>query len=141
MLALRLTAALVALCTIGSCGYDAPTGTPTAPPAPPQNTATDITIPQNASNTGQFTPNPKIVSLGGNANVAIRWVNRDYSTDDYQATAVQHNVVSDDNPAAFAPSGTLDGNDTYSIQLSAAGDYPYHCTIHTNMQGTIHVDP
>jgi plastocyanin len=141
MLALRLVAAVVALCTIGSCGYDAPTSTPTTPPAPSPNTATDITIPQNASQTGQFTPNPKVVALGGAANVTIRWVNRDYSTDDYQATAVVHNIVSQSNPVAFSPSGNLNGNSTYSIQLSAPGDYPYECTIHPNMQGTIHVDP
>jgi plastocyanin len=55
-------------------------------------------------------------------------------------TAVTHTIVAD-NPASFPSSDNLGGNATYSITLSAAGDYTYHCGIHPRMVGTIHVTP
>jgi plastocyanin len=135
MAALRFIAAPLAACIIAACGYDS-TGASNAPPPPPQNPTTDITMRNNT-----FSPNPKTVALGGNASVAIRWVNLDYDPNNYGSTGVQHNVVSDDNPAAFSPSSTLNANQTYTVQLSAPGDYPYHCTLHPGMTGTIHVNP
>lgn len=142
MPALRLTAAPLVLCMVAACGSDT-TGSSNAPPPPPANTTTDITITAGAQTktTTAFSPNPKVVALGGGASVTIRWVNRDYSGTDYSTTSVVHHIVSDGNPAAFAPSQNLGGNATYSIQLTAPGDYPYHCSIHPNMVGTIHVDP
>jgi plastocyanin len=70
----------------------------------------------------------------------VRWVNGDISGGDYtMGTAVVHDIVSDDN--SFQSSGNLGGNATYTITLSAARDYPFHCSIHPNMTGTIHVTP
>jgi plastocyanin len=138
MPALRLLVVPVALCFAAACGSDS-TGSSSAPPPPTGNATTDINIPSGASISGQFSPNPKNASLGGAGSVSIRWVNRDYSGTDYSATSVVHHIVSDDG--AFSPSPNLGGNDTYTISLSAARDYPYHCSIHPNMQGTIHVTP
>ena len=36
---------------------------------------------------------------------------------------------------AMSPNG-----DTYSFTFTAAGTYPYHCSIHPNMVGTIVID-
>jgi len=41
--------------------------------------------------------------------------------------------------SAFATSGPLGGGATYSIALTRAGTYHYHCAIHPNMVGTITV--
>jgi plastocyanin len=86
-----------------------------------------------------FSPNPQVVSLGGNANVTVRWVNKDITGGDYASgSATSHRITSDN--AMFQQSGVLGGNRTYSVTLTA-GSYPYHCSIHPNMVGTITVNP
>ena len=134
------TALLTVPLGLAGCGGDSPTGTQN--PAPPAAQANDIGIVVGASQltTAAFDPNPKIVSLGGNPSVSVRWVNRDISGGDYTSGAATiHNIASDNG--AFAASGSLGGNATYSATLTAAGDYPYHCTIHPNMAGTVTVNP
>ena len=125
----------------GACGsYSAPTGSQNPPP--PTAAANDIGIAVGASQltTTAFSPNPKVVSLGGNPSVTVRWVNTDISGGDYTSgTATNHNITSDND--AFAASGTLGGDATYSVTLTAAGTYPYHCAIHPNMVGTVTVNP
>jgi plastocyanin len=34
-------------------------------------------------------------------------------------------------------SGTLNNGQSFSYQFNTPGTYPYHCEIHTSMQGTI----
>ena len=138
-------AAPVLLLAAAACGGDSggpnpgPNNNP--PPAPVANTDIDINEGASTRTTTAFTPNPKVVSLGGAASVNIRWINRDISGGDYtQGTAVVHNIVADD-PADFNQSGNLNGNSQYQISLSAAGDYTYHCGIHPGMVGTITVNP
>jgi len=80
------------------------------------------------------------VSLGSNPSVSVRWVNKDITGGDYTSgTATVHNITSDNG--AFTASANLAGNGTYSVALTAAGSYPYHCSIHPNMVGTITVNP
>ena len=80
------------------------------------------------------------MSLGGGASVTIRWINEDITGNDYQTgTATAHQITSDNG--AFATSRVLGGNSTYSISLSVAGTYAYHCAIHPNMVGAIQVTP
>ena len=134
------TALLTVPLSLAGCGGDSPTGTQN--PAPPAAQANDIGIVVGASQltTAAFSPNPKVVSLGANPSVAVRWVNGDISGGSYTTgTATIHNIASDN--AAFAASGSLAGNATYSATLTATGDYPYHCTIHPNMVGTVTVSP
>jgi plastocyanin len=102
----------------------------------------DIAIVAGASqlSTAAFSPNPKVVSLGGSSSVTVRWVNSDITGGNYTSgTATSHNITSDNG--AFSPSGVLGGNATYSVTLSAPGNYPYHCSIHPNMVGSITVNP
>ncbi len=133
----------VALMLAAACGGDSsgPNQNPNNNP-PPQPTSGDVDIVEGASTltTNAFDPNPKVIALGGNASVSVRWINRDITGGDYQqGTATVHRIVSDN--AAFPSSGNLGGNGTHSVTLSATGDYDYHCGIHPNMVGTITVNP
>jgi plastocyanin len=125
----------------GCSSSTTPSTTQNAPP-PTANPSSDIgiTLGAETKTTTAFTPNPKVVSLGGAANVSVRWINQDISGGDYTTgTAVSHQIMSDNG--AFATSPLLGGNATYSISLTTAGSYPYHCNIHPNMVGTITVNP
>jgi len=135
----RFAPALAVLALIAGCGSSS---TENNPPPPPPPMANDITIQAGASlNPAQaFSPNPLSASLSGNATVSVRWVNRDFSNGGVYggATSVAHHIVADDGHSF--DSSTLDGNGTYSVSLGA-GTYPYHCTIHPAMQGSITITP
>jgi plastocyanin len=129
----RLPIAIYAL-SLGlaaACGSSSTTG--------PSPTPGDVDIVKGASllTTAAFNPNPKQLSLGGAANVTVRWVNTD-GGGAYGGTAVTHQIASDDG--AFATSQPLGAGATYSVNLQA-GTYHYHCAIHPNMVGTISVGP
>jgi plastocyanin len=139
---MRITLLALSVGLSGACGsYTAP-GSMMQNPPPPASAANDVNIVVGASalTTTAFSPNPKVVSLGGNPSVTVRWVNTDITGGDYSSgTATIHNITSDNG--AFPPSGALGGNATYSIDLTTAGSYPYHCSIYPNMVGTITVNP
>jgi plastocyanin len=138
---IRITLLALSLGLCGACGsYTAPSNMQNPPTPTP--TANDISIVVGASQltTSAFNPNPEVVSLSGTASVTVRWVNRDITGGGYTGgTTTVHNITSDNG--AFAPSGDLGGNGTYSVALTTAGSYPYHCAIHPNMVGTITVNP
>ena len=141
MRAFRLLLRPVLVCIVAGCSSNT-TGSSSNNAPPPTPTSNDIGIGIGAETrtTTAFNPNPKTVALAGGASVAVRWVNQDISGGDYtMGTAVVHNITSDNG--AFAPSGPLGGNAVYSINLTAAGSYNYHCSIHPNMVGTIVVSP
>jgi len=50
--------------------------------------------------------------------------------------SVVHNVVSRD----FASSKALNGG-SYAVRFDRAGTFPYRCTLHTGMDGTVVVTP
>jgi plastocyanin len=125
----------------GGCSSysDPPTGRNPPPPRSLQN-GISIGIGAAALTTVAFNPNPLVVSLDGKTSVSVRWVNEDITGGDYMdGTATIHSIASDND--AFIMSGELGGNATYSVTLTAEGDYPYHCAIHPNMVGTITVNP
>jgi hypothetical protein len=136
------SALLVGPFVLAACGgYSAPTDGGNLPP--PTTAANDIGIVVGGSQltTTAYSPNPKVVSLGGSSSVAVRWINGDISgSGDYTTgTATVHTIVSDNG--AFASSGSLGGNATFSASFTAAGSYSYHCGIHPNMVGTVTVNP
>jgi plastocyanin len=108
---------------LAACGSGSDTG-----PSTPPDMVGDISIVQGAEfqTTGAFDPNPKTVSLADGGDV--RWVNGD---------GTSHQITSDNG--AFPASNLIRPGDTYSITLTAAGTYHYHCAIHPNMVGTITV--
>jgi plastocyanin len=126
-----------------ACGSSSgPTGADNPPPSPAPG---DIAIVPGASllTTAAFNPNPKSVALGGAASVSVRWVNTDVTGGGGYGggggTATAHMIMSDDG--AFTTSQLLGAADTYSIELTKAGTYKYHCAVHPNMVGTITVAP
>lgn len=143
MAGIRIALVTLMLGLSGACGGGGDSNAPNGPqnPPPPASSGNDIGIVVGASllTTTAFSPNPKVVSLGGSSSVVVRWVNGDITGGDYTSgTATTHNIVSDNG--AFT-SGTLGGNGTFSATLSATGDYPYNCGIHPNMVGSITVNP
>jgi plastocyanin len=142
MARIRITLLAISVGLSGACGsYTAPSGGPQNP-APPVAMANDVTVVVGASalTTTAFSPNPKVVALGGNPSVTVRWVNKDISGGSYTSgSATVHNITSDNG--AFTASGPMGGNATYSVALTTAVSYPYHCSIHPNMVGTITVNP
>jgi plastocyanin len=80
---------------------------------------------KESGNRYHFIPNSISISVGQ----SVTWSN---------GSDVPHTVTSD------AAGGPLDGQLSpggadYTAKFSAAGDYAYHCSIHTYMQGVVHV--
>jgi plastocyanin len=62
----------------------------------------------------------------------VTWVNQD---------AVPHAIVSDtESPETFS-SDTLQTGSSYSFTFTRPGTFPYHCSIHPSMKGTVIVQP
>ena len=61
------------------------------------------------------------------AGTTVRWTNRD---------DIPHTVVSTDDPKAFK-SKVLDTDEKFSFTFSKAGTYPYFCSVHPKMTGTV----
>lgn len=138
----RLPAAVCALSLFlaGACGGSNPSG-PSTPVTPPPTSA-DVSIVPGASQltTNAFDPNPKTFSLGGAAQVSVRWVNGDGGGGGYGGGAgVTHQIASDDG--SFATSAPIGAGTTYTVALTKTGTFHYHCMIHPNMVGTITVNP
>lgn len=72
-----------------------------------------------------FTPSTITV----NAGTTITWTNND---------GVVHNVTS--NTSGLFSSGSLSPNGTYSHLFSTAGTFPYKCTLHPSMTGSVVVN-
>ena len=98
-----------------SCGKSSGYGSSNTPPA---NSGTSVSI-INMS----FSP----VNLTVTAGSTVKWTNND---------GMIHTVTSDNG--SF-DSGNLAGGASYSKTFSTAGTFPYHCTIHPGMTGTITV--
>ena len=127
MLDVRIVPAAVLLALIIGCGggnSPAPsTPSPTPTPTPSATTAATITIQTSARTLGMaaFVPNPVNVSQGG----VITWSNTDSTT---------HDMVSD---TGVWDSGRIAPNGNFNFTFAAKGSYPYHCSIHPSMTGTI----
>lgn len=70
-----------------------------------------------------FSPGTLTIRVGEN----VTWTN---------TNSVQHNVVSDSSADPFT-SGILNNGQTYTHQFNQVGTFPYHCSIHPTMTGTI----
>ena len=117
MLALSLLG-LASLAGTAACSSDS-----NGPPA-----TGDISIVSGAATktTTAFAPNPLTKGI---ATPTVTWVNNDGTT---------HRIVSD--TPLFA-SANLGSGASFSFVFTAAGTYPYHCSIHPNMVGTITITP
>jgi len=68
-----------------------------------------------------FTPKTLTVPVGA----TVTWVNNE---------AVTHTVTSD---AGIFESGNLTKGNSYKYTFTGVGSFPYHCTFHSGMTGTI----
>jgi plastocyanin len=73
--------------------------------------------------TTAYTPNPITVSVGG----TVTWTNNDSTSHTSTANGGAW------NSGSMAPGGK------FSITFSSAGSFPYHCSIHPGMVGTVTV--
>jgi plastocyanin len=64
-------------------------------------------------------------SLTVSVNTTVKWTNKD---------GFDHNVVSDNS---LFDSGLIPAGKTYSRQFTTTGTFPYTCTLHSGMTGSI----
>ena len=114
-----MTLIAVAACS-GSGGSVAPSAATSQPPAAPAGGATAVTIKDF-----QFTPATTSVPTGSK----VTWTNNDTTA---------HTVTFDDGSA---DSGNLAPAATFDQTFTTAGAFAYHCTIHSQMKGTVTVTP
>jgi len=120
---LALTGLMVTLVGCSSNGNSGAATGPTPMPAPNGPTAA-VTIPSDASVLGSAAfGNPLAVAAG----TTVTWTNND---------SIPHTSTS--NSGAWN-SGTIEPGSSFSAVLSTKGTFPYHCTIHPGMMGTITV--
>jgi len=101
-------------------------GQPTQPTPPPNNPppsgSTVVSIPQGAMslNSSAF-GGPLTVAVGA----TVTWENDD---------SLAHTSTSD---TGVWNSGTLQPGRNFSFTFNTAGTFPYHCSIHPNMTGSV----
>jgi plastocyanin len=122
-----LIASTLLLSAIGCGGGESspmPSPSPMPPPAPPSGGASSsVTIPRGAEVLGNraFNPGEVTVAVGD----TVTWMNTD---------TVSHTSTSN---AAGWDSGTIAPGRQFSFTFGTAGTFPYHCTIHPGMVGTV----
>ena len=132
----RFSLSLLAAAALAGCGsYTAPT----TPTGGGMQSGTSISIVLGAQNKGTaaFTPNPVSVSLASTRGL-VEWVNNDQTGGVYGGNGTTHNITADDG--SFT-SGNLAPGATFGETFTVAGTYPYHCSIHPTMKGTVTVTP
>jgi plastocyanin len=111
------------------------TGNTTGTSATSAGSGTSVSIVSGASTltTDAYSPNPIQVSVG----TAVTWTNND---------SQPHTVTSGsngqpDNKFNSSPNFTplLNQGQTFSFTFTEEGEYPYFCTLHPNMVGTVNV--
>jgi plastocyanin len=92
------------------------------PASPVSNPATNEILMQNIA----FSPASKTVSVG----TTIKWTNKDNTT---------HDVISGTrgNPSGVFNSGDIGPNGEFTFTFDQAGNFPYFCSHHAGMNGTI----
>jgi plastocyanin len=126
MLSLRLAVVSVILFFAIACGgSDSSTSpSPMPSPTPPSGgPSSSVTIPVGAQTLANraYTPDEVDVAVG----TTVTWTNTD---------SIAHTSTSDGNgwnSGIVAPGGQ------FSFAFQTAGTFPYHCTIHPGMVGTV----
>jgi plastocyanin len=110
----------VALALIGTgCG-----GSSSSPSNPtPSGTPVSIVAGSSTLTTTAYNPNPVTIQRGG----TVTWVNNDNTA---------HTSTSNTN---LWNSPTIAPGASFSMTFANAGTFPYHCTIHPGMVGTVTV--
>ena len=124
----RSVIAAAAVLVVGGCGGDGGGGTgptmpqpPVAPPPPAAPTAS-ATVAAGA-NSNEFTPREVNITVGG----TVTWT--------FGARA--HNVVFGTGVAGAPADVPTMSNGQASRTFNTAGSFPYDCTLHAGMTGTV----
>src|SRR5471030_2479357 len=120
---MRFRIAFVAL-LLGSsvaCGQSTPVSP--SPSASPSTVAVSIVSGAATLTTTAYAPDTIAVSMGG----TVTWTNNDVRT---------HTSTADGGTFS---SGPMAQGATFSMTFPSAGSFPYHCTIHPGMVGTVTV--
>jgi len=117
-----LAATLAATLLLAACSGDETATTTTAAPATTAAVGSEFAVVMESF---AFTPAELTVPVGA----TVTWTNRH---------GARHDVVAADG--TFTSPLFAEG-ETFSFTFTAPGEYPYICTIHPGMEGTIIVTP
>jgi plastocyanin len=129
VLAALLMILMVGLVAAGCGGSTSGTTTTAAGPATTGGTGTTAGTATTAGAVGaqvvlkNFAFDPASITV--KAGDTVTWTNQDSAT---------HTVAADNGEFK---SGDLGNGATFSFTFAKAGTYPYHCSIHPNMKGTV----
>lgn len=126
MFSLRLVAVSVAVMSAIACGGSStPSTSPSQAPLPASTTgaASSVAIPVGASVLGSSSYAPDALNV--TAGTTVTWTNVD---------SVAHTSTSD---VTGWNSGSIDPGGHFSVAFQTPGTFPYHCTIHPGMVGTV----
>jgi len=91
--------------------------------------AADVASPTEVTIAGfAFSPASVDISVG----TTIKWTNQD---------AANHNATSTSSPAAWAAVAAFGTGGTERLTFNAAGVFPYKCSVHPSMTGSVTVTP
>ena len=123
---MRHNPALLALAALlASCGGSSSTGTSNSnPPVIPSTPATPVVTTSVAMQSSAFSPASIQVAKGA----VVTFTNND---------SFNHNVTFTD--ASVGTTGNFNSGAKTLTMPAAVGDYPYRCTIHGGMSGTVSV--
>lgn len=120
----RLMPILLAALCLTACGSSSSSTSPTTPdPAPAGSTTVTIVSGASTLTSTAFAPSPVTVAVG----TTVSWLNSDTTT---------HNSIA--NNGAWTSTSLAPGN-RFNFTFTTAGSFPYHCSIHPGMIGTITV--
>jgi plastocyanin len=108
-----------------------PTATATtAPPAPTATPAQGVTVTvsiEDGGSTSDFQFSPAVINVA--VGTTVVWTN-------HSSLGIAHTTTSD---GGKWDSGNLAPGQSFSFTFTSAGSFPYHCTIHPFMHGTVNV--
>jgi plastocyanin len=121
MIAVRLGVAAFFVVLMTGCGSGSSNSMPTTPTPTPA--AVTVSIPVNARTLGtaSFVPNPVTVPVG----TTVTWSNTD---------TIAHDVIAD---GGAWDSGRVAAAGVFSFTFQTKGSFPYHCSLHPGMVGTL----
>jgi plastocyanin len=114
---IRLSLAVLALIVVSACGDDSPTN-PT-----PSGSTVSIVSGSSTLTTTAYNPNPITITRG----TTVTWTNNDNTA---------HTSTSDNN---VWNSGNIAPGGSFSMTFQNPRTFPYRCTLHPNMIGTLNV--
>jgi plastocyanin len=111
----RITLGVLLTVATAACGSKTPTT--------PSPTPMSVSIPVGARTLGanSFVPNPVTVTMGS----TVTWTNND---------TIGHNTISD---SGVWTSPLIPAGGTFAFTFQSKGTFPYKCTLHQGMVGTV----